>query len=138
MQRGRLTALSEALVRVTALVDDLAAAPEAVRIADRPGFLLTQPQNDPQPIIERLASAKRLTFVVRALRGRTVVDASCDGQGIDDVRLSLDDGTAIALDATTVHETVGPVDLGLRGRLTVSVGGPELSPAADDANVPRR
>lgn len=66
MQRGRLTALSEALVRVTALVDDLAAAPEAVRIADRPGFLLTQPQNDPQPIIERLASAKRLTFVVGA------------------------------------------------------------------------
>lgn len=76
--------------------------------------------------------------LVRALRGRTVVDASCDGQGIDDVRLSLDDGTAIALDATTVHETVGPVDLGLRGRLTVSVGGPELWPAADDANVPRR
>jgi hypothetical protein len=66
VQRGRLAALSEVLARAHALVDDLAATPEAVQIADRPGFLVAQPENDPQPIIERLASAKHLTFVVGA------------------------------------------------------------------------
>jgi hypothetical protein len=37
--------------------------------------------------------------LVAALVGRTVVDATCDGEGVDDVRLLLDDGTAILLDA---------------------------------------
>ncbi|MGH2745353.1 MAG: hypothetical protein ACRDN8_23260 [Thermoleophilaceae bacterium] len=40
--------------------------------------------------------------LVRALRGRTVVEASCDGEGVDDVRLLLDDGTVVAIDATVV------------------------------------
>jgi hypothetical protein len=33
-----------------------------------------------------------------ALVGRTVVDATCDAEGVDDVRLLLDDGTVILLD----------------------------------------
>jgi hypothetical protein len=36
--------------------------------------------------------------LVDVLRGRTVVDGSCDGEGMDDVRLLLDDGTTIAID----------------------------------------
>lgn len=75
--------------------------------------------------------------LVRALRGRTVIDASCDAQGNSDVRLVLDDGTVIALDAITVHETAGPLDLGLRGRLTVTIGGRELWPFGDNEPGPR-
>ncbi len=37
--------------------------------------------------------------LVEALKGRTVVDASCDGEGVDDVRLLLDNGTAIMIDS---------------------------------------
>jgi len=70
--------------------------------------------------------------LVRALRGRTVIDAFCDGQGMDDVRLRLDDGTVVALDAT-VEEIVEPLELGPRGRLTVSIGGIELWRGAEDA-----
>jgi hypothetical protein len=33
--------------------------------------------------------------LAKALTGRTAVDASCDGEGMDDVRVLLDDGTAI-------------------------------------------
>jgi hypothetical protein len=33
------------------------------------------------------------------LVGRTVVDATCDGEGADDVRLLLNDGTTIRIDA---------------------------------------
>jgi hypothetical protein len=47
-------------------VDDLAFAPEVVPLETRPAFLVAQPGNDPKPIIERLASAERLTFVVGA------------------------------------------------------------------------
>jgi hypothetical protein len=36
--------------------------------------------------------------LVDALKGHTVVDASCDAEGIDDVRLLLDDGTTILVD----------------------------------------
>ncbi len=65
--------------------------------------------------------------LVRALRGRTVIDASCDGEGMDDVRLYLDDDTVIALDATVVEDS-GPLELGPRGQLTVRIGGLDLWP----------
>ncbi len=66
--------------------------------------------------------------LVRALRGRTVIDAVCDGEGNDDVRLLLDDDTVVAIDAIAV-ETTEPLALGPRGKLTVAVGGLELWPA---------
>jgi hypothetical protein len=66
VQRGRLADLSEILARATALADGLGSAPEAVQVADRPSFLVGQADNDPQPIIERVAGAQRPTFVVGA------------------------------------------------------------------------
>ncbi len=66
--------------------------------------------------------------LVRALRGRTVIDAVCDGEGNDDVRLLLDDDTVVAIDAIAV-EITEPLALGPRGKLTVAVGGLELWPA---------
>jgi hypothetical protein len=66
VQRGRLADLSDALARAAAVVDGIESAPRAVEIADRPSFLVTQVNNDPLPIIERLAGAPRLTFVVGA------------------------------------------------------------------------
>ncbi len=66
VQRSKLTDLSQTLTRAVALVDGLESSPRAADIVDRPGFLVVQPENDPQPIIERLASAPRLTFVVGA------------------------------------------------------------------------
>lgn len=66
VQRGQLADLSQTLARAVALVDGLESVQEAVDVADRPGFLVVQHENDPQPIIERLASAPRLTFVVGA------------------------------------------------------------------------
>jgi SIR2-like domain len=64
--RSRIADLSETLTRAVALVDGLESPSAPLAIADRPGFLVAQPANDPQPIIERLASAERLTFVVGA------------------------------------------------------------------------
>jgi len=75
--------------------------------------------------------------LVRALRGRTVVDASCDGEGMDDVRLRLDDGTVIALDATVV-DAGGPLQLGPRGQLTVRIGGLELWPYSEGPTASER
>lgn len=66
MQRGRLADLSDVLARATALVDGIESTPQALEIADRPSFLVAQTDNDPLPIIERLAGAQRLTFVVGA------------------------------------------------------------------------
>jgi hypothetical protein len=66
VQPDRLADLSEILARATSLVDRLGSAQDAVPVADRPSFLVAQPDNDPQPIVERLASAPRLTFVVGA------------------------------------------------------------------------
>ncbi|HEY4277465.1 MAG TPA: SIR2 family protein [Conexibacter sp.] len=66
MQRDELTDLSGVLARAAALVDGLAAPPNALDVADRPSFLESQPDNAPQPIIERLASTQKLTFVVGA------------------------------------------------------------------------
>ena len=65
--------------------------------------------------------------LVRALRGRTVVDAVCDGEGNDDVRLLLDDDTVVVVDVTVV-EVTEPLPLGPRGQLTVIVGDVELWP----------
>jgi hypothetical protein len=44
----------------------LTAPPPAPPVAERPSFLEAQPENDPAPVIERLASADGLTFVVGA------------------------------------------------------------------------
>lgn len=69
--------------------------------------------------------------LVRALRGRTVVGASCDAEGMDDVRLLLDDGRVVMIDAI-VEEVTDPVlrelGLGPQGRLVVALGGDEPWP----------
>lgn len=63
--------------------------------------------------------------LVRALRGRTVIDAVCDGEGNDDVRLLLDDDTVVAIDAIAVEITeplaLAPADSRLNGRWRVSI-----------------
>jgi hypothetical protein len=66
VRRGQVADLSQTLTRAVALADDLESARTAPEVADRPGFLVAQPENDPQPVIERLATASRLTFVVGA------------------------------------------------------------------------
>jgi hypothetical protein len=66
VQRSKLADLSQTLTRAVALVDGLESPPRAIEVLDRPGFLVAQPENDPQPIIEHLAGAQRLTFVVGA------------------------------------------------------------------------
>ena len=71
--------------------------------------------------------------LVHALRGRTVVEASCDAEGVDDVRLKLDDGTVILIDTELDDD---PEALKLAGqlgrppwpRLLVMRGGDELWP----------
>jgi len=74
--------------------------------------------------------------LIEALKGRTVVDASCDGEGVDDVRLLLDDGTAIVIDAeldtspssiAMAQALCGPP----RPRLSVQIGARELWPFED-------
>jgi hypothetical protein len=73
---------------------------------------------------ERLPAAA----LVEALRGRTVIDAYCDGEGHDDVHLMLDDGTAVWVDVDVDPNVVvegrdgGRLELGPRGRLVVAVG----------------
>lgn len=69
--------------------------------------------------------------LVNVLKGRTVVDASCDGEGVDDVWLLLDDGTTVFID-TELHESentgAAAELLGTResrSRLTVRVGSRE-------------
>lgn len=44
-----------------------------------------------------------------ALVGHTVIDATCDGEGLDDVRLVLDDGTAVLIDAEFDRDLESPV-----------------------------
>jgi hypothetical protein len=66
VQEERISELSDTLSRARALVDRLATPAARPAIADRPSFLSAQPDNDPQPIIEKLASAERLTFVIGA------------------------------------------------------------------------
>lgn len=66
MRRERLADLGEALTRARAIVEGIESSARPVAIAERPTFLLAQPNNDPQPIIERLAGTQQLTFVVGA------------------------------------------------------------------------
>jgi hypothetical protein len=66
MARDPLADVSEVLARATALIAGLAEPPEAIGVADRPGFMVARPDNNPQLIVERLAGAQRLTFVVGA------------------------------------------------------------------------
>jgi hypothetical protein len=66
VQPARLSDLSETLARATSIVDDLRSVRDPAGVEDRPGFLVAQPGNDPHPIIEQLASAGRLTFLVGA------------------------------------------------------------------------
>jgi hypothetical protein len=74
--------------------------------------------------------------LVEALKGRTVVNASCDAQGVDDVRLLLDDGTAIMIDSeldmspdsVAMAEALGRPPW---PRLSVRIGGRELWPLED-------
>ncbi len=69
--------------------------------------------------------------LVNALKGRTVIDASCDAEGIADLRLALDDGTTILID---VEPDVDSEPLALAfgrrpwPRLVVRVGAGELWP----------
>lgn len=69
--------------------------------------------------------------LVQALRGRTVVDASCDGEGMDDVRLLLDDGRVVVIDAVVEEvqdKLLRELGMGPQGRLVVTLGGRELWP----------
>jgi len=66
-----------------------------------------------------------------------VVDATCDGEGVGDTRLLLDDGTAILIDAELDN---GPESLALAEhfgrppwpRLCVFIGARELRPFDHD------
>ncbi|MGO9320517.1 MAG: SIR2 family protein [Solirubrobacteraceae bacterium] len=66
VRQGELADLSELLGRGVALVAGLESVAASIPVVDRPGFLVARPQNDPQPIIERLAGAECLTFVLGA------------------------------------------------------------------------
>ena len=77
------------------------------------------------------------TALVAALVGRAVVAAACDGEGVDDVRLLLDDGTAILLDAEldTDPESMALADQLGRApwpHLRILIGGRELWPLEQD------
>jgi hypothetical protein len=66
VQHDRLDDLAQLLDRASALVEDLRPGDPGEAAGERPGFLVVQPGNDPQPVIERLAGAERLTFVIGA------------------------------------------------------------------------
>ena len=72
----------------------------------------------------------------RLLSSRTVVDASCDGEGMDDVRLLLDDDTTIVIDTELDTRPYGismaeSLDRPPWPQLTVRIGGRELWPHSD-------
>jgi len=75
--------------------------------------------------------------LVKALKGRTVVDAICDSEGVDDVRLQLDDGTTILIESeldaspTSIAAT-NTLDRPPWPHLLVRVGGRELWPFNED------
>jgi hypothetical protein len=79
-----------------------------------------------------MATAERwpAAALVEALRGHTVIDASCDAEGVDDVRLRLEDGTVIRIDArVTYSDAVELIEFGLAGpwaQLEVAIGGANL------------
>ena len=66
VQRDRLADLTEALTRAMLIADEAGRPADSPPVLERPAFLVRQPDNDPQPVIERLASSERLTFVVGA------------------------------------------------------------------------
>jgi hypothetical protein len=70
--------------------------------------------------------------LVEALKGHTVIDASCDGEGVDDVRLRLENDVVIRIDATvTFSDDELLIEAGLAGpqaRLDVTIGDRELWP----------
>lgn len=91
------------------------------------------------PILGRVPSSPErypAKALVDTLKGRTVVDASCDGEGMDDVRLLLDDGTTVAIDSEL---NTSPYSLAMAEwlgrppwpRLVVQIGGQELWPFSD-------
>lgn len=74
--------------------------------------------------------------LVAALVGRTVVDATCDGEGVCDARLLLDDGTTVLIDAVldSDPESIALAEQLGRApwpRLGVLIGGREIWPFAD-------
>jgi len=87
--------------------------------------------SDPEPPARERRPAAAL---IEALKGRTVIDASCDAQGVDvDVRLKLADGTTILIDAELdedPHALALAEQLGRPPwpRLLVKLGGDELWP----------
>jgi hypothetical protein len=66
VQPDRVADLAETLTRARGLVDRLESPRGLVPVADRPSFLVARRGNNPAPIIRRLATARRLTFVVGA------------------------------------------------------------------------
>ena len=71
------------------------------------------------------------------MKGRTVVDATCDSEGVDDLRLQLDDGTTILieseLDASPASiAATNTLDRPPWPHLLVRVGGRELWPFNED------
>jgi hypothetical protein len=119
VQPGRLSDLSETLARATSIVDDLGTVRGAVAVEDRPGFLVTQPGNDPEPIIERLASAQRLTFLVGA---GASMEAGLPSWGrlvravlesLAPASLDESDRACPALRPTSVSQEAGPRRLGV-------------------------
>lgn len=74
--------------------------------------------------------------LVEALKGHTVIDARCDGEGVDDVRLLLDDGTTIMIDAE-LHTSPASIAMAQAlgrppwPRLSLHIGGRELWPFED-------
>jgi len=70
--------------------------------------------------------------LVEALKGHSVIDASCDGEGVDDVRLRLENGVVIRIDArVTFSDDELLIEAGLAGpyaRLDVTIGDHELWP----------
>jgi len=66
VRNDHLVDLKDALGRVTAAVSTLADFDEATEDESRPGFFVAQPDNDPEPLIARLASEGPLTFVLGA------------------------------------------------------------------------
>ncbi len=66
MRNDHLVDLKDAVGRVSAAVSTLVTADEATDSDARPGFFAAQPENDPEPLVARLAAAGPLTFVLGA------------------------------------------------------------------------
>ncbi len=83
-----------------------------------------------------LPSAERhpARALVNALKGRTVIDASCNAEGNAELRLALDDGTTILIDVEPDADSE-PLALALGRRpwprLVVRVGAGELWPDSE-------